>query len=229
MESIRKYTEGKVISAVAVAVLVLFMGIMLNSVVSHNSASAAAETRIAIIHGRWAMANSAAYKDVISQIQKKQEASGEAIQKIDSKLKKKYQELETQKKVLTQSALDKKKEELAKETEALQKLTREEGAILEMAYSESMSQLNDKVLEIVKAQSEKDGYDMVIDSSVTLYAKESLDITKKAVSQLDKELPTINIDFKKIEQTLKKSNTTSPSHPHQQSENRHQSEGGATK
>ncbi len=154
-----------------------------------------AETNIAIADTNRIMETSLAYKDIVKQLEKKYEDYKDSIQKIEAQLKKRYQELEAQKNALSKEAFDTKNEELEKDANELRRKSYNERNILEKAQVEAIQKLSDKVLEIAQSKAKNLGYNLVFDKGAAVYADEKLDITSTILEDLDKNLPTVSVDF----------------------------------
>ena len=177
------------------AISPMLFGMMLFSY--KNSPALADELKIATIDTSKIIESSLGYKDIISQIHQKQKTIADLIQKEDSKLKKKYQELETKKKVLSEAAINTKSDEITKEGEKLEKYAFVERSLLEKAYSDSVKTLTDKLSEIVTKYAESEKYNVIIERRALSYAKNSMDVTQKMLDEMNKNLPTVKVHFTK--------------------------------
>lgn len=170
----------------------------------------AVETKIGFVETRKVIENSVAHVNILDQVQKKNEAFRDAVQKSESDLKKKYQDLETKKNALSQEAIDKKNEEISKEVAELQKKSYSQHSSLEDAYRNATQVVVDKANEIVKKFAEKNGYNAVLEKAAAVYSDLSLEITEVVLEELNKVLPKVEVKFneEKPETEIKQKDTT---------------------
>lgn len=157
--------------------------------------AAHADTNIAVADTSRIMETSLAYKDILKQLEKKYDAYRESIQKSEAQLKKKYQEIEAQKSALSKEVFEAKSEELEKDANDLRRRSYNERNILEKAQIDSLQKLNDKILEIIQTKAKNVGYTLIIEKNATPYSDDKLDLTSAILEDLDKALPTIQVDF----------------------------------
>ena len=153
------------------------------------------DQNITVVETRKIIESSAAHNDILKQVQKKNEQFRDEIQKSESDLKKKYQELETKKNALSQDAIDKKNDEISKEVAELQKRSYGQHAALEDAYRNATQILVDKTSEIVKTQAQSKGYKLVIEKGAVIYSDKALDITDSVLEEVNKAIPAIQVKF----------------------------------
>lgn len=161
-----------------------------------SSLSYADSKDITVVETRKIIENSLAHKGILSQIQKKNEEFRAQVQKAELSLKKKHQELESQKNALSKEALDKKNDELSKEVAELQKKSYEQHDSLEDAYRNATQTLLDKTSDIVKQSAGKNGHKIVIEKAAVVFAEDTLDITDTVLTELNKQIPNIEVTFK---------------------------------
>ena len=154
-----------------------------------------ADTNIAVADTTRIMETSLAYKDIVKQLEKKYEGYRESIQKSEAQIKKKNQEVEAQKSALSKEAFEAKNEELAKDAAELQRRSYNERNILEKAHADSVQKLGDKVLDIIQSRAKSMSYNLILDKNSSSYDDEKLDITASDLEDLDKALPTVQVDF----------------------------------
>ena len=163
--------------------------------VSYTSLTYADDPKITVVETRKIIESSTAHNDILKQVQKKNEQFRDEIQKSESELKKKYQELETKKNALSQDAIDKKNDEISKEVAELQKRSYGQHTALEDAYRNATQILVEKTSEIVKSQAQSKGYQMVVEKGAVIYSDKSLDITDTILDEVNKALPSIEVKF----------------------------------
>lgn len=155
----------------------------------------AADTKIGFVETRKVIEKSVAHTGILEEVQKKNEAFRDAVQKSEADLKKKYQDLETKKNALSQEVIDKKNEEISKEVAELGKKSYSQHALLEEAYRNSTQIVVDKANEIVKKYAEKNNYNAVLEKGAAVYSDPSLDITEIVLEELNKVQPKVEVKF----------------------------------
>ena len=163
--------------------------------VSFANTTYADDQKITVVETRKIIESSTAHNDILKQVQKKNEEFRDEIQKSESELKKKYQELETKKNALSQDAIDKKNDEISKEVAELQKRSYGQHAALEDAYRNATQILVEKTSDIVKTQAQSKGYQIVVEKGAVIYSDKSLDITDSVLEEVNKAIPSIQVKF----------------------------------
>ncbi len=67
--------------------------------------------------------------------------------------------------------------------------------ILEQAFHDARSRVIQKIMTHVTELAESEGFTLVIPKNVVMYQEESYDITDRILARLDKDMPTIDIQF----------------------------------
>jgi outer membrane protein len=155
----------------------------------------AEDLKVAVLDSNRLIEASLPYKSITSQLDAKQKSVKEELQKEEGKLKKKYQELETQKNVLSKEVFESKSDEIVREAEKLQKISYTERAMLDRAFSGAMKKLSDKLNELVAKEAKGHEYDVVIERATLSYFKPSLDVTDGVLKQLNDALPEVKVHF----------------------------------
>lgn len=160
-----------------------------------SQAMAKGDSKIAIIVMEKLQEKSEALKDLNAKLTKQKAiyeseiaAKATALQKNlanvkDSKAKSKG----TQTKQIEQEFVD------------MQNEAREKGEILEIARSDSLEKINDKVKEIVSDIAKQEKYQLVLSSGSLFYYPDDYenDITDDVVKQLNKKMSTVDVSFVK--------------------------------
>lgn len=154
--------------------------------------------KIVVLDTEKVIQNSVAFKDIKRQIDTKQNEFKESIQKEEPKLKKRYQDLESKKKRLSEEEMNKLSEELQKDATSLERKIYFERGVLEKAWNEAIKKLSDKIVDITKNESDINKYDIVLERNSTIYVNSSIEITSNILNLLNKELPNLKVNFEKI-------------------------------
>lgn len=152
-------------------------------------------TRIAVVDFIEVVEKSKVYSSIKTQIEKRRDTYSESAQKSEAALKKKYQEIEAQKNVLSEKDQKDKMAALIKEATALREKTAEEGAIIENAVQNNMVKVNEAVLKSIASEA-KDKYDIVLDRAAVPYAGPNVkNITNDAIEAVNKSMSSLDVDF----------------------------------
>lgn len=169
--------------------LVLFL-----LVVGMQPAAAFAQD-IATINIQSILRDSAAAKSTKQQIEAKRDQYQDELKKIEDKLHKEDQELAEQRSLLSPEALEQKSREFRSKITEAQKDVQQKKLRLDAAYANALNTIQEAVLKIVEKMSKDKGFVAVVPTSQLLYAQPQLDITKEVLTQLDKDLPKVTVDF----------------------------------
>jgi Skp family chaperone for outer membrane proteins len=162
-----------------------------------TSTAWAAESKIAIVDSREIIEKSQAVKSIRDQVNKEAENFKKQFAQKEKELKKKFQDLEAQKAQLSQAAFSEKETQLVKEADEVRKKGHEDRTKLDKAFSEAMTQVENKFSEIIQAKAKKDSYSVVFFKINTVYNDEALEITEQVLKDLDKALPKVAVKFDK--------------------------------
>lgn len=156
---------------------------------------AADSATIATINIQVILRDSAAAKSTKAQIEAKRTQYQGELKKMEEKLHKDEQALSEQKSLLSPEALEQKRNEFIKQVGAARKELEEKRMRLDGAYAKALGDIQEAVVKIVEKMAAERGYQLVVPTSQLLYAVPSLDITKEVLTQLDKDLSKVAIDF----------------------------------
>ena len=190
-----------IISKLTTTLRIFTIGMMCTTAFNQADAATDANTKIAVVETRKVIETSTAHQNILSKNLKKNDEYRDSVQKEEAKLKEKYKNLEGKKNALSAEALEKKNEEMGAEVAELQKTSYKQHAALEDAYRNATQDLMDKTSDIIKAQAEKNHYNIVLEKGAAPYSDESLEITQTIIDQLNKETPTVTVTFDNSEKT----------------------------
>lgn len=151
---------------------------------------------IAVVDMQKVMGKAKAANSARSQLESKQKSFQEALSKTESELQKKDQELAKQRNLLAAEEFKTKLTDFRKKAADAQKDVQQKRLKLRRAFEKSIVTIQDKVTSIVESIAKDKGFDVVLPTAQSLYAKGSLDITQEVLTRLDKELPKMTVDFK---------------------------------
>ncbi len=158
-------------------------------------AIAADEKSIVFVDTQVILEKSTALQKVREQLDKKAEEFKKDSSTKEAYFKKKYEDLEKQKAVLSKEVFEQKSNDLAKEFSDAQKKVQESRGALDKAYTESLQQFEKVLAEIVKDEATKSHARVVLPKMQALYSEPSLDVTTPVLDSLNKKLPNIVVKF----------------------------------
>jgi outer membrane protein len=152
-------------------------------------AAAAESVRIAVVNQQRALASSnegrAAEKALKSLMQKKRTE----LEPLEQELKRQQEEFESQKYVLSRSALEERKLDLLKRQRDLQRSMREAEDDLEIENRRLMQPLVKRIEQALSELGKEKDFTVILEtkSTAVLYAEESIDITDLVIKKLNKK------------------------------------------
>jgi Skp family chaperone for outer membrane proteins len=167
--------------------------LLMSSVVSQ--AVAADDKAMVFVDTQVILEKSTALVKVREQLDRKAEEFKKDSTNKEAYFKKKYEDLEKQKTVLTKEVFEQKNNDLAKEFGEAQKKVQESRGTLDKAYTDAMQQFEKVLTDIVKEEAIKNHATAVLPKMQALYSDDSLDITASVLDSLNKKLPNIAVKF----------------------------------
>ena len=164
--------------------IAIFAGLLLTGPVA-----AAESVRIAVVNQQRALASSnegrAAEKALKSLIQKKRTQ----LEPLEQELKRLQEEFESQKYVLSRSALEERKLDLLKRQRDLERSMREAEDDLEIENRRLMQPLVKRIEQALSEIGKEKDFTVILEtkSAAVLYAEESIDITDLVIRKLNKK------------------------------------------
>lgn len=157
--------------------------------------TAPAALNMAVVDAQQIMEKSIAVGKIREQLEKKYESYGKESSKKEEYFKKKFEDLEKQKSVLSKESFEEKDAAVHKELADAQKKFQADQASLEKSAYEAHQKVENSLIDIVKEEAAKSGFKMVMQKSQIVYAEDSLDITPKVLEALNKKLPSVDVKF----------------------------------
>ena len=163
--------------------------IFINVLIAH------AEVKIGIVDANKVAEESVAFKNAIDKINAKAEELDKNTMKIQKAFSKKYETLNKQKNVLSDSEYNKKNDDLSKEVEKENKIFYKQRVELDKAYNKANEALTKKIRKIIQKIAQEESITIVFDKNLTVYSDASIDITKKVGSEINKQLKSIDVNL----------------------------------
>jgi len=159
------------------------------------AALAQTANQIATINIQAILTESAAAKSAKSQIEGKRNEYQNELKKLSESIRKEEQGIKEQASLLSPEALEQKKKDFVAKANEAQKSQIDKTERLAAANNQALGTIQDSVNKIVQNIVKAKGVKVVIPTNNLLYATPDLDITKEVLAQLDKDLPTVKVNF----------------------------------
>ena len=152
-------------------------------------------TVIAFVDVPRVLKDSAAAKNVRDQLAKQQQTYEAEIKAQEDKLRAEDQDIQKARATLTPEALQKRARDFQTKVEAFRQQFDRRRTQLSFAQDDAMRQLQPVLEKICREVALEVGASVVLDSSRVLVSASSLNITDKVLARLDKQLPTLKLNF----------------------------------
>lgn len=150
---------------------------------------APAQTKVAVVNLQKAVFDSAEIKKADAEMQAKFKPRQDAIDQLQKEIATLSQQLQSsQGKLSAQAEADLTAQGQQKQRN-LQRMTDDLNADATSYRNDVLSKSSQKMTDIVKKIAEEKGFDMVVDTSTTLYFKPAMDITADVTAAYDKAYP----------------------------------------
>jgi outer membrane protein len=150
---------------------------------------APAQSKVAVINLQRAVFESAEIKKADAEMQAKFKPRQDAIDQLNKEIAALAQQLQTgQGKLTAQQEADLTAQGQKKQRE-LQRMNDDLNADAQSYRNDILSKSSQKMTEVVKKIAEERGFDLVVDTSTTLYFKPAMEITNDAIAAYDKAYP----------------------------------------
>lgn len=157
---------------------------------------AMAETKIAVVNTQKVMVESKAAKSVQVQLETLRKGYQEEFSKHERELSDEAKKLSDSRAGMDAEAFAKKKQAFDAKVLETQKLAKKRQQALEEAAGQALADIRDEVIKIVTDVSQKEQYDLVLTRQNIILAKDSMDITDKIMTNLDKSLKDVKLKIK---------------------------------
>lgn len=154
-------------------------------VIALSSLSFAADIKIGYVDFQKVQQNSKAGKDALKTIEKMFKEKQAQLDQRQGELEKMMQELDKQSAILTPDVKRQKEDKLQKEYKDLQRFKSDSEDDLNKKKAEMAKQMYDEVSGIINKFGKEEGYTLILERSVVLYAPEAVDITDKIIKAYD--------------------------------------------
>lgn len=150
-------------------------------------------SNIAVVDIESVLKNCVAMKDAQNKISKKQAGFQKEIDKKQNDLEKESKQVESKKNLLSEEAFSKEQLAFGKKVDDLKELVNSRQDALKKSSLEAISQINDKIKDVIEEIRKEKNIDLVISSTSAIYYADQLDISDEVTKRLNKKISTINV------------------------------------
>jgi outer membrane protein len=151
--------------------------------------AATAQSKIAIVNLQKAVLESDEIKKANADMEAKYKPRQQAAQKIEQELQGIQQQLQNGQGKLTQSALEDLQATGQRRQRELQHLSEDLQTDVNAERTDILQKASVKMQDVVKKVAEEKGFDMVVDTQVTIYFKSAMEITADVMAAYNKAHP----------------------------------------
>jgi outer membrane protein len=153
--------------------------------------AASAQTKVAIVNLQKAVLESDEVKKAAAEMEAKFKPRQEAAQKIEKELQGIQAQLQNGSGKLTQAAMEDLQATGARRQRELQHLSQDLETDVNADRTDILQKASAKMQEVVKKVAEEKGFDMVVDTQVTIYFKAPMEITADVLAAYNKAHPAV--------------------------------------
>jgi outer membrane protein len=154
------------------------------------AAAASAQTKIAVINLQKAVIDTAEIKKASAGLEAKYRPRQEQMEKLQKEIQSLQQQLQSLQGKLTPQAEQDMVGQGQRKQRELQRVSEDLQADVDRERTEILSRSGQRMQDVVKKLAEEKGYDVVVDSTNTVYFKTALEITTDATVAYDKAYPS---------------------------------------
>ena len=169
--------------------------ILLSSVIFALISFNANAGKVGIIDVEKIVKESKAMRYIQKRVSKKQSSYQKEVTKKQKKLEKEQKRIEGKKSILSEKAFAKETKKFEKKVDDLKTYVDRRQNSLKKASLDGMSQVNDKIKDIINEISKEEGYDIIIPASQALFYKEELDISEQVLDKLNDKITKVKLKF----------------------------------
>ena len=151
--------------------------------------------KIAVVDVESIFEHSIAIKDVRKKINIISDDIQAEMSRRELELKKAEELLIKERGVIAKNQFEEKIAEFNKKISKIQQLLQIKKTALEQAHSEAISAVHSTTIDIISDLSKKYGFNLVLPSTQVLFVGNELNITLEVITNLNKQLKTININY----------------------------------
>jgi|GEM_PF-7128969 len=180
-------------TAISIVLSTLFIIATVTYSNSNSFADAGSSTKFALVNMDKVIRESTALNGINEQHLAKENEYKKGIDSGNTKLQKKYQELESQKNLLSQDEQEKKASEIAQSSHEIQMQYRTQMEALQIANLKAVQTLTEGYRAAVSKVAQSKDVDMVLEEGIVPYSHGTIDLTPEVLHELNKSLPKIDL------------------------------------
>jgi outer membrane protein len=150
---------------------------------------APAQTKVAVVNLQRAVFDSAEIKKADADMQARFKPRQDELDRLNNEIEALSKQLQTGQGKLTEQQLADIQAQGQRRQRDLQRKQQDLQADVTVYRNDILSKSSQKMTDVVKKIAEERGFDLVVDTSTTLYFKPALDITNDAIAAYDKAYP----------------------------------------
>lgn len=154
---------------------------------------------VAVVDTQEIRRESLAGQDFSRQVKAIQAAFQAEYNKVSQSLKKQEAELQRQRAILSQEAFQKRRQAFAQKYQKAQQQLQQKRRQINQAINKASNELTRALMPIFQKIAEKTGANIVVERSQIVLPAPELDITDEVIAELDKVLPTIEVDTSAVD------------------------------
>jgi len=186
---------------------VLFMGCLLAGLAAvpagaqtpDKPATSLLAPMIAVVDVDQVMSESTAAKSVRGQMDKYQQAFQEEVSKDENSLRSRQQEIETQRKSLSQEAFADKVRHFDQSVAEFQRKALARRRALDKSFSQAMGQVQEAMISVTGQIASEKGVNVVLPRTQVLLFDEKMNISKEVTEALNKKLTSVEVSKPKVD------------------------------
>lgn len=157
------------------------------------AAASLPDAKLAVVDYQRVLKQSEAGKDVHRQFDEYRKGFQAAVKHDEDELRAVEDKLKEEKPSLTPAEFEKRRRAFEDRVIALQRRAQDSMRALDNGFQQSMNDLHNKVLPLVKEISEQHGYNVVVDRSKVVIALKAIDLTDEVIDVVNKKIPKFKV------------------------------------
>lgn len=145
-----------------------------------------AEEKYGIVDYQQILTQSDAGKKNLEILKKMEEEKGKPLREKDAELRKLKEDLDKQKKVLTEAAFQEKEMNLRRQARDLEIKAKDSTDEMKAKEQEMANKIVPEIQKAIKTIAEREKYTMIIDTRASLYFSKEMNLTQKVIEELNK-------------------------------------------
>lgn len=173
-----------------------FIGIsMVVLILALSPFTAQAIEGVAMVNIQKIMRESSAAKSIKQKLEAQQKSFHDEMAAKEKKLQKDERALAQQRSVLAPEEFEKRVKSFRKTAAEAQREVQKKKVKLDNAFAEALTKVQQKITTIVGTVAKAKSLDMVVFASAVVYAKPTMDITAEVLTELNKQMPSVKVNF----------------------------------